>query len=165
MSEVCDNSYYSCDDLRLPVMQVSGKTLVRKKKDRGNTETSLNKKRSSANPEQLLGALTDGVAPVASVILTARKITINISSSLPDSRFVCDPWNVQLSDVLPEYATEGSVLYHTQMHTPLCALPGRRTVELVSLSIDVPPIRFAFSFLLIPPSAAISFGDSSFPRL
>jgi Nucleoporin Nup120/160 len=93
---------------------------------------------------------------ITSVIPTARDNTINISSSRKDSSAISE--NAQPSDVLPEHATEAFVFYDPQIHILLRVLHGRRTVELVSLSIDVPPIRFTFSSPLIP-SPAVIFDD------
>ena len=93
---------------------------------------------------------------ITSVIPSARDNTISIASNRKDASASLD--NVLSSDVLPEHATEASVLYDPQVHILLRVLHGRRTIELISLSIDVPPIRFTFSSPLIP-SPAVIFDD------
>jgi nuclear pore complex protein Nup160 len=62
------------------------------------------------------------------------------------------------SDVLPEHATETSVLLDAQAHILLRVIHGRRTIELTSLSTDVSSIRFVFPAPLIP-LPAVGYDD------
>lgn len=59
------------------------------------------------------------------------------------------------SDILPEHATETSVLYDPQAHILLRVIHHRRTVELISLSTDVSPIRFTFPAPVLPSPAVV----------
>ena len=63
------------------------------------------------------------------------------------------------SDVLPEHATETSVLLSAQAHILLRIIHGRRTIELTSLSTDMSSIRFVFPAPLIPLPAVVYDDD------
>ncbi|KAF8312566.1 nucleoporin Nup120/160-domain-containing protein [Cantharellus anzutake] len=93
--------------------------------------------------------------------------TAHISSILPVSRAnvraiqsqrLPEPLKtsqLDTTDVLPEHATEGSILCEPQAHVLLRVLHGRRTIELSSLSTDAPPTRFSFPSRLFPTPSVV----------
>lgn len=62
-------------------------------------------------------------------------------------------------DILPEHATESSVLYDAQAHILLRVIQDRRTIELTSLSTEITPIRFVFPAPVLPSPAVVCDSD------
>lgn len=63
------------------------------------------------------------------------------------------------ADVLPEHATETSVLCDAQAHILLRLINNRRTIELLSLSTPISPIRFLFPSPVLPSPAVVYDND------
>lgn len=89
------------------------------------------------------------VAAHASSITANDLQTFTLESERAESPRVVD------SDVLPEHATETSVLYDNQAHILLRVIHDRRTIELISLSANVSSIRFVFPAPVLPSPAVV----------
>lgn len=102
---------------------------------------------------------------MANSISTRALVAVHTSSVVPsDPRtFVLNstrlepPKHIE-TDILPEHATEVSILEDARAHILLRVIHNRRTIELISLASNLAPIRLAFPAPLLP-SPTLVFED------
>lgn len=107
------------------------------------------------------GAFCAGMASSSRTLVAAHasSITANDLQAFTLESERAEPLNHVDSDFLPEHATETSVLCDPQAHILLRVIQDRRTIELISLSSEISPIRFIFPAPVLPSPAVVYDND------